>query len=234
MQKSSPLTLAKKINRKLRQFAVWWLKVTQSSIIEWVLGAPLSSLGNDLRLELRCCVLLVLVLICSGIITLTFAAQPVCPRRSLMFIAIAIGIYRHPPIYISQCVLNLDFASEKEEHTSIDFDYALKQVQRSSNRQLIQPKTRDRECGINLSLGQQSGKGKISFRKKNSWIVGRNQLHKTTSRESNESRPRSLQCIVYLLGRIFGSIFALPVRPNIPSAKPVEPSLEESCVVCDN
>lgn len=65
-------------------------------------------------------------------------------------------------------MLNLDFASEKEEHTSIDFDYALKQVQRSSNRQLIQPKTRDRECGINLSLGQQSGKGKISFRKKNS------------------------------------------------------------------
>lgn len=33
----------------------------------------------------------------------------------------------------------MDFARKKEEHTSIDFDYALKQVPRSFNRQLIKP-----------------------------------------------------------------------------------------------
>lgn len=45
--------------------------MTQSSILERLAAPSLSSLENDLRLELRFCVLLVLVLICGGKITLT-------------------------------------------------------------------------------------------------------------------------------------------------------------------
>lgn len=109
-------------------------------------------------------------------------------------------------------MLNLDFTSEKEEHTSIDFDYALKQVQRSLNRQLIHPNQKPNpgttECGINLSLSQQSqsinGKKHTPGELSEEIVVG---YIKQPSRESNEFGFTSPP-VVRPFGAFFGNIFS--------------------------